>query len=146
EHPATNSPKRRPVIIGILILSLLVVNGLHTRPRLLWSPSARDKNEASRAHCATQPPSTARGKPVTKDAASEHSHTTASPTSAGAAMRPMGSSATTCSSMPGLSRAPRSNIGVRIAPGHTALTRIPALAYSSAAVLVSPFTPCLAAT
>ena len=37
-------------------------------------------------------------------------------------------------------------IGVWIAPGQTQLTRIPCCAYSNAAVLVSPTTPCLLAT
>ena len=37
-------------------------------------------------------------------------------------------------------------IGVSIAPGHTAFTRTPDLAYSNAAVLVRPTTPCLLAT
>src|SRR5262249_32994852 len=97
-------------------------------------------------HCATQPPSTAMGKPVTNEAASEHNQTTASPTSSGLAMRPTGSIATNCSSAPGVLRIARSTIGVWITPGHTAFTRIPDLAYSSAAVLVSPLTPCLAAT
>jgi len=35
--------------------------------------------------------------------------------------------------------------GVRIQPGHTALTRMPSPMYCSAAVRVSPTTPCLAA-
>ena len=34
-------------------------------------------------------------------------------------------------------------IGVLIVPGHTALMQIPLEAYSSAALLVSPITPCL---
>src|SRR5712664_41840 len=72
------------------------------------------KRKSCLYYCATQPPSTAIGRPVTKDAASEHSHTTASPTSSGAAMRPMGSTATNCSSEPGLARTARSSIGVRI--------------------------------
>jgi hypothetical protein len=33
-------------------------------------------------------------------------------------------------------------IGVSMVPGHTALMRIPLEAYSSAALLVSPMTPC----
>ena len=37
-------------------------------------------------------------------------------------------------------------IAVRMAPGQTQLTRILCRAYSSAAVLVSPITPCLLAT
>src|SRR6185369_5672114 len=36
-------------------------------------------------------------------------------------------------------------IGVSIAPGHTALMRIPREAYSRAALFVSPITPCLVA-
>ena len=36
-------------------------------------------------------------------------------------------------------------IGVRMWPGQTALIRIPAVAYSNAAVLVIPTHPCLAA-
>ena len=36
-------------------------------------------------------------------------------------------------------------IGVSTVPGHTALMRMPREAYSSAALLVSPSTPCLAA-
>ena len=37
------------------------------------------------------------------------------------------------------------NIGVSTVPGQMALTRTPARAYSTAAALVSPTTPCLAA-
>ena len=36
-------------------------------------------------------------------------------------------------------------IGVSIAPGHTALMRMPREAYSSAALFVRPITPCFVA-
>jgi hypothetical protein len=36
-------------------------------------------------------------------------------------------------------------IGVRIRPGQTSLTRMPRVAYSSAALFVKPMTPCFAA-
>ena len=48
--------------------------------------------------------------------------------------------ATASSSKPGMACALRAIMGVSIAPGHTALTRMPALAYSSAAVFVRPTT------
>src|SRR5712691_8231868 len=97
-------------------------------------------------YCATMPPSTGIGKPVTNDAASEHSHTTASAISSGFPIRPTGSTAAILSALPALWAVIRSTIGVLITPGHTAFTRIPDLAYSNAAVLVSPTTPCLLAT
>src|SRR4029453_10762971 len=49
-------------------------------------------------YCATNPPSTAIVCPVTKDAASEQSHTTVSATSSGVPRRPIGSRATICCS------------------------------------------------
>src|SRR2546425_11517361 len=94
---------------------------------------------------AEAPPSTAMVCPVTKEAASEHSHTTASATSSGFPLRPAGSAIIICSST-GRWCVTRSTIGVWITPGHTAFTRTPDLAYSNAAVLVSPTTPCLLAT
>ena len=56
-------------------------------------------------------------------------------------MRPIGCSATSCSSSPGTCVA-ASTIGVSTVPGHTAFTRTPRWPYSSAADFVSPSTPC----
>src|SRR5262249_9084662 len=95
---------------------------------------------------ATAPPSTDMACPVTKDAASEHSHTTASAISSGFPIRPTGSAAAIRSAMPGRLAVTLSTIGVWITPGHTAFTRTPDLAYSNAAVRVNPTTPCLLAT
>lgn len=47
--------------------------------------------------------------------------------------------------MPGASERPAS-MGVRMMPGHTALTRMPCAPYSIAAVRVSPTTACFAAS
>src|SRR5262249_49617956 len=96
-------------------------------------------------YCATIPPSTVIVCPVTNDAASEHNQTTASATSSGVPTRPTGSLATTRALHAGSLQA-LSVIGVWIAPGQTQLTRIPCRAYSNAAVLVRPTTPCLLAT
>ena len=65
-----------------------------------------------RRYCATRPPSTCIGIPVTNEAASEHNQTTASPTSAGCPKRPTGSMDTASSSNPGDNCAPRSTMGV----------------------------------
>src|SRR6266446_8877736 len=83
--------------------------------------------------------------PVTKDAASEQSHITASAISSGRPILPTGCRATIWASISGLLVRASSINGVRIYPGHTAFTRIPDLAYSSAAVFVNPTTPCLLA-
>src|SRR6266566_739781 len=96
-------------------------------------------------YCATYPPSTLMACPVTNEAASEQSHTTASAISSGLPIRPRGSMAMICALRSGSLQA-LSVIGVWITPGQTQLTRIPCWAYSSAAVLVRPTTPCLLAT
>src|SRR5262249_25470231 len=83
--------------------------------------------------------------PVTKEAASEHNHTTATATSSGVPMRPTGAWSKIRASNWGSASMPASTIGVRIQPGTTVLTRIPALAYSSAAAFGSQMTPCLLA-
>ena len=78
-------------------------------------------------------------------AASELNHTTASAISSGLPNRPSGWRATACCSNPS-NRSKRGWVnGVRMYPGHTALTRMPDSAYSSVAALVSPATPCLLA-
>src|SRR5215217_6380511 len=82
--------------------------------------------------------------PVTNEAASEQSHTTASATSSGCPTRPIGSRAMMRAICSG-SFMPWAVIGVWMYPGQTQLTRIPCCAYSNAAVLVSPTTPCLLA-
>src|SRR5580658_7082339 len=79
-----------------------------------------------------------------KEARSEHIHNTASAISDGLAKRPMGWQLTTYLWTAG-ARKIRSAIGVSVNPGHTALIRIPFLAFSRAAVFVSPITPCLLA-
>jgi putative transposase len=81
---------------------------------------------ASHNYCATKPPSTGIALPVTNEAASEHNHTTASATSSGLPILPIGSIAMRPASASVPSRG--STIGVRMTPGHTAFTRIPALA------------------
>src|SRR5712691_89304 len=96
-------------------------------------------------YCATNPPSTVMVCPVTNEAASEQSQTTASAISSGVPTRPMGSLAMMRALRSG-SLKPIAVIGVWITPGQTHLTRIPWWAYSSAAVLVRPTTPCLLAT
>src|SRR5712691_12949748 len=96
-------------------------------------------------YCATNPPSTVMVCPVTNDAASEQSHTTASAISSGVPTRPIGSLAMMRALRSGLLK-PLSVMGVWITPGQTQLTRIPCCAYSNAAVFVSPTTPCLLAT
>src|SRR5215475_3561428 len=96
-------------------------------------------------YCVTYPPSTVIVCPVTKEAASEQSQTTASATSSEAPTRPMGSLARRRALSSGL-RKPRAIIGVWITPGQMQFTRIPCCAYSNAAVFVSPTTPCLLAT
>jgi len=91
------------------------------------------------------PPSTGIDAPVTDDAASESSHVTASAISEGRPMRAIGSTLTSLSLSRGCVDSIPATIAVSITPGQTALTRIPVRAYSSAAVLVKPITPCLEA-
>src|SRR5579872_2784942 len=78
------------------------------------------------------------------EAWSEHIHTTASAISIGFPNRPIGWHPTAYLRAAGTRRV-RSDIGVSTNAGHTAFTRIPALAVSSAAVFVNPITPCLLA-
>jgi hypothetical protein len=91
-----------------------------------------------------KPPWRTRDWPVMKDARSEHIHTTASAISADLPKRPMGWQPRTYLWTAGAPKS-RSPIAVSITPGHTALIRIPLLAFSSAAVFVRPITPCLLA-
>ena len=84
--------------------------------------------------------------PVTNEAASELSQTTASAISSGRAKRLTGVIVINCSrmlSMPAAAASANafSNSGVSVVPGITALMRMPASVYSRAAVLVSPFKP-----
>jgi hydroxyacylglutathione hydrolase len=62
-------------------------------------------------------------------AASEQSHATASATSSGVPIRPIGSAATSWASRAASPPVNRSIIAVRITPGHTAFTRMPCAAY-----------------
>ena len=71
--------------------------------------------------------------PVTKEAASEHNHTTASAISSGLPILPMGSREIYRSSAPGFRAMTPSVMGVRMAPGQTALILMPVSAYSRAA-------------
>jgi hypothetical protein len=77
--------------------------------------------------------------PVTKEASSEHIHTThwLFP---GCPMRPTGSNAVNCIFF--LFSRKAIHHGVCITPGQTAFTRIPCSAYSNAG-FVNPITPCL---
>ena len=74
-----------------------------------------------------------------------HSHSTAAAISSGSPSRLMGWLASACcrSSSPVASMSV--TIGVAMVPGQTALIRIPRGAYSRAALLVRPRTPCLVA-
>jgi hypothetical protein len=99
-----------------------------------------------RRYWVTSIQSTGRFCPTTNDAASEHSHTTASATSSGRLIRPIGWRAVIIVSKSGMAAMNGSSIGVRIVPGLTALIRMRCGAYSSAAALVRPTTPCLLAT
>ena len=66
--------------------------------------------------------------PVTKAAASEHSQTTAAPISSGFPIRPTGSCAIALARPSGVPPLNLSIIGVSMIPGHTAFTRMFALA------------------
>src|SRR6185437_15136943 len=91
---------------------------------------------------ATEPASTGSATPVTNEASSEHSHTTAAATSAGSPARVIA-----CGAKISAARSGGSSVisGVMIAPGQTAFTRIPSFAYSTAAFFVRPRIPCLLA-
>src|ERR1700741_2363971 len=102
-------------------------------------------NRAATDYCAVRPPSTDIEHPVTNEAACEHSHTTASAISSGRALRPIGSTSSSLAASFGRPATIPSSSGVSTTPGHTSLTLIPERAYSSAAHLVRPTTPCLAA-
>ena len=80
--------------------------------------------------------------PVTNDARSLLSQTTASATSSGSHNRPPGCTLVTRSMIPGSTSSQRVIKGVRTAPGHTALTRMLSRRCSVAAVRVSPMTAC----
>ena len=58
----------------------------------------------------------------------------------------MGTAAIMAGSIRGFSSMRAASMRVRMGPGQTALTRIPRVAYSRAAVRVRPTTPCLEAT
>src|SRR3954451_17216358 len=91
---------------------------------------------------ATDPESTGISIPVTKEASSEHSHTTTAAPSAGSPKRLIACGRRISSWRSGVSLLMS---GVMIAPGQTAFTRIPSLAYSTAAFFVRPPMPCLLA-
>src|SRR5262249_52883113 len=93
----------------------------------------------------SKPPSTGSATPVTKEAASEHSHTTACATSSGRPPLPVGCLDSSHSLTAGELAKACSTLGLMMRPGHTALTRIPLLTYCKAADLDTPITPCLAA-
>src|SRR5579859_160297 len=115
------------------------------RVGLVVQTEGGDPRTVGSGHLATQPPSTGSATPVRNEALSEQSHTTAAAISSGVPSRPTGSPAINICSVSGRRANTRSSMGVRIPPGHTAFTRIPRAAYSSAATFVSPTTPCLAA-
>src|SRR5207244_5903568 len=75
-------------------------------------------------HCTVWPPSTIRAWPTVKEAASEHSHTTALAISSGRPILPIGSSEITLARPSGVPPVKRAIIGVSIYPGQTALTRM----------------------
>lgn len=73
------------------------------------------------------------------------SHSTASAISRGSAMRAIGEAASSSSISMFGSSSTSLTMGVRVNPGAIALTRIPLRPCSTAAVRVSPTTPCFAA-
>ena len=86
---------------------------------------------------AVKPPSTTMLCPVTNEARSEQSHTTASAISYGRPRRRMGVPATNEASVSGLAATSRSIMGVWMTPGRTAFTRIPTGANASRRLQVS---------
>src|SRR5262249_45234383 len=93
-----------------------------------------------------QPPSTGMTCPVTWEAPSEQRKTTTSAASSGSHQRPSGTTDNIAACLSAGSDLIRSVRGVWTNPGATAFTRIPWVAYCSAADLVRPDTPCLLAT
>src|SRR5882762_7739365 len=93
---------------------------------------------------ARNPPSRTSDWPVMKEARSEHIQRTASATSVGLPKRPMGWRPRANLFISGAPKI-RSPMGVSMTAGQTALMRIPLVAFSSAALLVRPMTPCLVA-
>src|SRR3954452_555856 len=91
---------------------------------------------------ATEPASTGISIPVTNEASSEHSQTTTAATSAGSPKRLIACGRRISAWRSGVSL---DISGVMIAPGQTALTRMPWLASSTAAFFVTPPMPCLLA-
>ena len=94
---------------------------------------------------AVYPPSTASACPITKPAPGLQSHNTAEAISSGLPRRPIGCSFIMSFMVSGSLAIIAATIGVSMAPGHIALMRMPRAAYSRAALLVRPITPCLVA-
>lgn len=94
---------------------------------------------------AVTQPSMASVCPVTNEASSDASHTTARAISTGSAPRCIGVSSICSCFHPGIMAASRSAIAVSVNPGATALTRMPKRACSFAATRVSPMMPHLEA-
>lgn len=91
------------------------------------------------------PPSTTRAYPIAKPPRSEQSHSAADAIFSGFPIRPIGSWAITRALPSGVPPEKRSIIGVAMIHGQIALIRMPSAAYSSAADLVMPSTPCFVA-
>jgi hypothetical protein len=89
------------------------------------------------------PPSTGSATPLTCPESGEQSQNTAAAMSSGSAIRPCGRFSPVSQS--GFASVNAASIGVATRPGHTALTRIPSAAYSTATDRVSPMTPNLLA-
>ena len=122
---------------------------LPARPTGDQHPLAREiaEHRAGRSgHGMVYPPSTGSAIPITNDAASEHSQSTAAAISAGSAIRPIGCRSATCFSSAGSPCIHSPTIRDLAVPGQIALTRMPCPMHSSAAHFVRPSTPCLAAT
>ena len=107
-----------------------------------YAEATADDATAETDYCAIAPASTDSAVPVTNDERSETSQTTDSATSLGSPKRFMACGARSSSWR---SSGRMSIIAVRIAAGHTQLTRMASLATSTAAARVSPTTPCLLA-
>src|SRR4051794_39388603 len=80
-----------------------------------------------------------------KPAPGLHNQRTAEAISSELPSRPNGISFITAFIVSGSSARALATMGVSMAPGHIALIRIPRAAYSRAALLVKPITPCLEA-
>lgn len=123
---ATNSRSRRTSAASRTSASPKAWKPATASPRAArrsWPTCAPRPNELSPQ--APAPPSTGTIAPVTMDARSLSSHTAASATSRGSAIRPIGVAAVLASMMPGVAASHVSIISVAVPPGVMPFTRMP---------------------